>query len=73
MTSAAAGALMFTMFLAGNRIERVVRGREARKRGITPDAYAPGPLARGTGLLLVIAGAEFLALVFVVDLVDALG
>jgi hypothetical protein len=73
LTSIAVGALMFTALLAGNRVEWVVRRHVATKRGITPDAYVPGPLARGTGLLLVIAGAEFLALVFVVDLVDAFG
>src|SRR5689334_22618215 len=48
LLAVAAGASMFAWFLAGNRVERLVRGREARKRGISPDAYVPGPLARGT-------------------------
>jgi hypothetical protein len=67
-----AAALLAAMVVFGYT-ERAIRRREARKRGIAPEDYKPGKVARRLGWTLAGIAAVYLALGLAIELSDALG
>jgi hypothetical protein len=72
-SSAGAAAAVFGAMVAFSYAEEAIRRREARKRGIAPEEYEPGKLARRLGWTLACILAAYLALGFAIELSDALG
>jgi hypothetical protein len=71
-SSAGVAGSMFVVLLAIGYVARFVRMREARKRGIAPDEYKPGKLARRAGWTLAVILGVYVTLGFLVELTDAL-
>jgi hypothetical protein len=66
--SAGGAVIMFAVFVATGYLERLIRRREARKRGIAPEDYRPGKLARRIASTLAVLAAVFVALGLVTEL-----
>ena len=64
-----AGAVFVAMVVVGY-VERAIRDREARKRGIRPENYKPGRLARRLGWTLAGLLAAYLAIGLAIELSD---
>ena len=64
-----AGGVFVTMVVLGY-VERAIRDREARKRGIPPEDYKPGRLARRLGWTLAGLLAAYLAIGLAIELYD---
>jgi len=71
--SAGGAMVMFAALVATGYVERLIRRREARKRGIAPEDYRPGKLARRIASTLAALWAVFVALGLVTELSYVLG
>jgi hypothetical protein len=69
--SAGGAAAVFAAMVIVSYVERLIRAREARKRGIAPEDYKPGKLARRTGSVVVVLLGIYLTLGLLFELSEA--